>query len=114
MFRNIIATRHDGRRTHTIVYTFDVPDANFDLEAAIKSAATDYAKTEDGMELYEHNHNEINYGDFSMYVPNEFCEKHGFKKVDTELLPDIHVNFDEDLVDEDQLYSEDDDESEED
>ena len=86
---------------------------NFDLLKAVRAAATDYAKTPDGFQLYEHNVCEINWGDFNVHVPNEICEKHGFRKVDADFLPDIYVNFDEDLVDEDQVYSECNDESEE-
>ena len=112
MLRNVIAIRHDCRRIMQTTILFEVTNKDFDLRTAVAAAATDYAKTPDGLDLYENNCSEINWVDFAEHVPNEFCEKYGFRKIEGNILPDIEVNWDEDLVDESQIYA-DDDESEE-
>ena len=43
-------------------------------------------------------------------MPNEFCEKYGFKKIDSGTLSDITVDWDEHLVDDAQMVDEEDDE----
>lgn len=111
MLRNIVAVRRDGFDVKILTIIVDVPSVDFDLEAAVKAAATDYAKTPEGRSVYEHNHSEIDWYDFSWSVPNSFCEKHGFKRIETAVLDDLFVNWDENLVDEDRVYE--DDESEE-
>jgi hypothetical protein len=106
MFRNIIAFREDGRKKTIATILCEVPDKEFDLVTAAKAAATDYAKTAEGLELYERNHREINWIDFAIAVPNEFCEKYGFKKLFADMPYDIEVNWDENLVDETDSYDE--------
>jgi hypothetical protein len=112
MLRNVIAIRRDGFDVQQIAILFEVPDQDFDLKAAVVSAATDYVKTPEGRKIYEGNCSEMNWSDFAWIVPNEFCEKHGFRKVDSGVLPDIIVNWDMNLVDDSQL-SDDNNESEE-
>lgn len=112
MLRNIVAVRRDGFDVKILTIIVDVPSFDFDLKAAVEAAATDYVKTPEGRRAYEGNHSEMNWADFSWSVPNSFCEKHGFKRIETAVLEDLFVNWDEDLVDEGQVY-EDDDESEE-
>lgn len=107
MLRHIIYIREDGRRAMRGTILFEVPNKDFDLCAAVSAAATDYAKTPDGLELYENNSRELNWADFDVHVPNEFCEKYGFRKVKGNVLPNIEVNWDEDLVDESKIYDED-------
>jgi hypothetical protein len=113
MLRNIVAVRRDGFDVKILTIIVDVPSFDFDLKAAVEAAATDYVKTPEGRHVYKGNHSEMNWADFSWSVPNSFCEKHGFKRIETAVLKDLFVNWDEDLVDESQVYDEEDDESEE-
>lgn len=41
-----------------------------------------------------------------MSVPQEFCEKYGFKRIDT-IVSDIEVDWDEQLVDDSQIEDDD-------
>lgn len=98
MLQTIIAIERDGLEIRVLSIMFDVPDKDFDLLQAAKSAATDYCKTAGGKRTYEHNCSQFNWADFEMSIPNEFCEKYGFKKVES-VLADIIVDWDEHLVD---------------
>jgi len=98
MLKNIVAIERDGLDVRAMVITFDVPSKEFDIVAAVKAAATDYCMTEDGAKVYEYNCRQFNWADFEANVPNEFCEKYGFKKVDS-LLGNLEVDWDEHLVD---------------
>ena len=107
MLRNIVVIRRDGFDIKIITIIVDVPSFDFDLKAAVQAAATDYVKTPEGRRTYEGNCSEMNWADFSWSVPNSFCEKHGFKRIETAVLDDLVVNWDEDLIDESQIYDED-------
>ncbi len=98
MLRNIIAIEYDGRETRAISISFEVPDKDFDLVSAVRKAAMDFCRTEEGSRVYEFNCNCFNWADFEVSVPNSICEKYGFKKVDS-CLSDIVVSWDEHLVD---------------
>jgi len=98
MLKNIVAIEQDGLDVRVMTITFDVPSKEFDIMAAVKAAATDYCMTEDGTKVYEHNCGEFNWADFEANVSNEFCEKYGFKMVDS-TLGDLEVDWDEHLVD---------------
>ena len=98
MLQTVIALERDGLEVRAISILFDVPNKDFDLLKAAKSAATDYCKTAEGKRIYEYNCSQFNWADFEMSIPNEFCERYGFKKVDS-VLADIIVDWDEHLVD---------------
>lgn len=103
MLRTVVVIQRDGIYADVSTLMFEVPDTDFDLKAAVRKAAIDYCKTEDGKETFEDNGDEFNWVDFfNANVPNEFCEKYGFKKVDN-AATDIEVNGDENLVDRDDL-----------
>lgn len=106
MLRTIVAIERDGLDIRTLNMTFEVPNEQFDLIGAIKKAATDYCKTEMGKQVYAYNCHYFNWADFEMNVPDEFCEKHGFKRIYSNL-SDLEVNWDEDLVDETEILGED-------
>ena len=55
MLKNIIVIEHEGAETRAMSLAFDVPDPQFDIEAAVKAASTDYCKTEAGKVVYKHN-----------------------------------------------------------
>ena len=97
MLQTMIAIEHDGKETRAISLLFEVPDKDFDLKGAIYAAATEFCQTEEGRRIYDYNCSCFNWADFSVSVPNEFCEKHGFKKVDS-VLGDIVVDWDEHIV----------------
>ena len=98
MLQTINAIERDGFEVRVLSILFDVPDKDFDLLKAAKLAATEYCKTAKGKRTYEYNCSQFNWADFEMSIPNEFCEKYGFKKVDS-ALADIIVDWDEHLVD---------------
>lgn len=107
MLRTVVAIERDGFDVRVLTLQFDVPDENFNLEYWVRKAATDYCKTEDGRETYNYNCSYFNWADFDMNVPLEFCERYGFKKIDS-VLSDIIVDWDEQLVDDVEIEEEDD------
>lgn len=109
MLRTVVAIERDGLDLRVLTLQFDVPSKEFDLKDAVCKAATDYCKTTDGKRTYDYNCSFFNWGDFAMSVPQEFCEKYGFKRVDS-VVSDIEVDWGEQLVDDAQIREEDDDE----
>lgn len=103
MLRTITAFEQDGFNRRILVLVFDVPNEAFDLEAAVRAASVEYCRTEEGKDTYEGNCHCFNWADFDMYVPDEICEKHGFKKVRTESAEEF-VNWDEQLVQDEDVY----------
>lgn len=102
MLRTVVAIERDGWDLRILTLQFDVPNAKFDLKGAVCKAATDYCKTKDGRKIYDYNCSYFNWADFATNVPQEFCEKYGFKKIDP-IVSDIEVDWDEQLVDDSQI-----------
>lgn len=98
MIKSILAVSQDDGNAQCVLFQFDVPDAKFDLLSAVKKAANEYCRTDDGRDRYEYNSKSFNWGDFMIYVPNDICKKYGFTKIDDTENDEI-VNFDEALVD---------------
>ena len=98
MLRTIVAIERDGMDVRVLALNFEVPNADFDLKAAVKAACTEYCNTEAGRRTYAYNCNSFNWADFAMSVPAEICEKHGFKLVQSGVA-DEDVDWDEELVD---------------
>lgn len=109
MLRTVVAIGRDGLDFRVLTLQFDVPSKEFDLKDAVCKAATDYCKTPDGKRTYDYNCSFFNWADFAMSVPQDFCEKYGFKRVDS-VVSDIEVDWDEQLVDDTQIREGDDDE----
>lgn len=107
MLQTVVAIERDGLDVRTLTLLFEVPDEHFYLEYWVRKAATDYVKTEEGRRVYSYNCHWFNWADFAMSVPNSFCEKYGFRMVDT-ALSDITVDWDEQLVDDSQIEDDDD------
>ena len=107
MIRTIVAIERDGFDINTLTMQFEVPSNNFDLISAVKHAAEDYCKTEEGRQTYDDNCYNFNWADFAMYVPSSFCEKYGFKMLD-DVVNDVVVDWDEQLVDIDEEDEEED------
>ena len=95
---SVAAIERDGLDIHVQTILFEVPNENFNLEYWVRKAAADYCRTEEGRSLYEYNCGYFNWGDFAAAVPNSFCEKYGFRKIEEGVLSDITVDFDELLV----------------
>ena len=98
MLRNVIAIEHSDFKERVLSILFDVPNEEFDLIGAAKAAAAEYCKTKDGLKTYFRNGEYFDWADFELAVPNEICERHGFKRVDGSL-SDIVVDLEELLVD---------------
>lgn len=103
MVKTIIAIEQDGFDVRVLCLNFEVPNKDFDLKAAVEAACVEYCQTEEGRNTYEGNCNNFNWADFDVHVPDEICEKHGFKKINAEISDEI-VNLDEQLVDEDEVF----------
>lgn len=100
----ILATEQDGFTTRSFCFKLEAEE-NVDVLEAIKKSCDEYCKTEDGKETYIGNCNCFNYGDFDAYVPNSICEKYGIRKINSDLVQ-LYVNFDEQLVDESEIFKE--------
>lgn len=104
MLATIVATDKDGLDVRTLTITLDVFNNDIDVEKAVIDACTEYCKTEEGRWTYcECNCFNFNWGDFTTYVPNEICEKHGFKIIDTAQVEELCFDFNQQLVDEDDV-----------
>lgn len=95
----ITATEHDGLNTQTLVITLDVFKEDIDVMKACRAAANEFIQTKDGREVYRYNSECFNWGDFNECVPNDICEKYGFRKIDYDVA-NTDVIWDEQLIDE--------------
>ena len=104
----INAVDRDGLNVDITTMVFSIPYEDFDLERAIRDAAVEFCHTKEGLDMYEHNCGEFNYGDF-LNVPAEICTRYGF-----ELMSFTHgvsevVDFNTTLVFSDDVYDADED-----
>ena len=98
MIRTIVVIEQDGLYVSTTTLLFDVPNGSFDLIVAARMAAADFCKTAQGRKLLDATNSRFNWGDFYAHVPQEYCEKYGFRKIET-VLTNFDVDMDEQLVD---------------
>lgn len=103
MLKNIIVIEHEGAETRAMSLAFDVPDPQFDIEAAVKAASTDYCKTEAGKVVYKHNCRCFNWADFEGNIPDYICEKYGFKLVRGECAEAVIVDWNEQLTNDSEI-----------
>lgn len=105
--QTILAIEHDGMNIRAICIHLTILSDNpdFNIEAAVINACTEYMQTPDGRKTYEHNCGCFNWADFASDVPNEICRRHGFEKADQELA-DKEVDWDQHLVDDSRLEEE--------
>lgn len=93
----VSAIDQDGLNVNA--YSFDfLTKKGVDIKKAVRDAARDYCKTEEGLRVYIGNCHCFNWGDFDIYVDNDFCKPYGFVKVSSTC--QIDVNFNEELVSE--------------
>lgn len=99
----ITSISQDGLDSHTSVFVFTVHDDSINLIEKIKEAAAAYINTDIGLQEYQHNCKNFNWGDFFTAIPNSFLLPYGFEK-DTSDAVEHTVNFDEQLAGEDDLH----------
>lgn len=95
----ITAIERDDSSIRILTMTFHV-NQDVDIVRAVKDACNEFIQTELGRSLYAYNCYCFNWGDFWDNVPNEICEKHGFKKIDSRI-SDFGVDWNEQLVSDD-------------
>ena len=95
----ITAVEREGFSVRMLTMTFRV-NQDVDIVNAVKDASKEFIQTELGRSLYAYNCYYFNWADFWSNVPNEICEKHGFSKIDSGI-SDFEVDWDEQLVDDD-------------
>lgn len=104
MLKTIVARDVDGLDVYVLTITLDVEDG-IDIKQAVMDACKEYCFTEEGRTTYDRcNCRCFNWADFDMYVPNDICEKHGFRKIDVRTT--LEFNLNEQLVDEDDIFPE--------
>lgn len=95
--RVVVAKYRDEGKYKALGIVMQLDDPRTDPIDAIRSASTDFARTEDGRRVVERNGGDFNYGDFVDEVPEETCLAHGFVVLDT-FVTDLVVDHDERLV----------------
>ena len=93
VIRTLTAVERDGLDLRLLTVCFEIPERNFDLLSAIKLAVRDYLQTEDGKKTAEYNSGYFNLADVVSSLPREFCEKHGFRIMDS-ALTDEDIDWD--------------------
>lgn len=72
---------------------FEVPNEQFDLETALECAVSDFAESDEGKKLIkESGTGTFGLMDVDMYLPNSFCEAHGFRKLETLFIDDVLIS----------------------
>lgn len=104
-FRTIISYAQDEDDISSFAMHFEVPSADFDLVNAIIAASVEYCQTEEGRKIYLGNAHSFTFEDFSIYVPQEICEKHGFRIVRDNSEKEITIDGRMTLVDESDILS---------
>ena len=104
MLKIIVATEADGLDITNLVMVLDVDSKDINIEQAVLNACKEYCLTDEGKRTFEGNCNCFNWGDFDTYVPNEICQRHGFRKVESNVAEEF--NFDQQLVDEYEIFPE--------
>lgn len=106
----IVATSQEGIvSTCVINYMVDndrLPSMD-DVKDAIHKAVRDYCRTKEGKEIYEGNRNSFNWGDLIICVPSSILEAHGLYQVEDNPCDVMEVDFDEQLVEESEIFPED-------
>lgn len=69
-----------------------------DIRNAIQKASTAYCITPEGRTLYENNQHRFSYRDFDKYVSNDICERYEIKKVVPEIKYEKPIEFDRQLI----------------
>lgn len=97
LLESIKAVERDGLSVRIHSMTFEILKPEIKLKDAIMGASTEYCNTKDGRKVYYHNCGAFNWTDFWDNVPNEICEKYGFRK-QGDIISTENVDCDESLV----------------
>jgi len=97
MLHTIAAIIHDPKYPSASIITLESTSDDLDIIKAVKDACNEHCRTEGGKRDLEATCGDFNWGDFITYVPNEICERHGFRYVNT--VDTITVDHDELLID---------------
>lgn len=79
MLKTIVLYEKDASMPR--VLQFKVPSEGFDLQKAVRDAALEYAATKEGREAFG-GCDGLGLATFMEKVPDFFCRKHGFEKLD--------------------------------
>lgn len=93
----VVAIERDGLSVRTLTIFLQILQPGIDVVQAVKNACTEYVQTPEGANVYSYNCGSFNWADFVSNVPNEICEKYGFRRID-DSISEIEVNWDEHLV----------------
>lgn len=77
----ITSISQDGLDSHTSVFVFTVHDDSINLIEKIKEAAAAYINTDIGLQEYQHNCKNFNWGDFLQQFRTVFFFPMGLKKI---------------------------------
>lgn len=100
-----------GNSTTTFDITVDSSWSEGQVMSALHDIAKEYCLTQDGRKTYESNCNCFNIGDLTLYVPTEIFVKHGISpKFRTNPTDAISIDFNEQLVEESDIFPEEEDE----
>lgn len=111
LIKNITVTAievDDELNVRTLTFICEVPDNNFDLISAMKAAAKDFCLSETGKKVYSSmlNCHCFNWGDFDIYVTEEYQRKYGFRVINTGVSEETR-DYNEQLVSESDIFPED-------
>ena len=99
-----------GNSTTAFDITVDSSWSEDQIMAALRDIAKEYCLTEDGKSAYDGNCCNFNIGDLTLYVPTEMFVKHGiFPKFRTNPTDAISIDFNEQLVEESDIFPEEED-----
>lgn len=99
-----------GNCTTAFDITVDSSWSEEQVMSALHDIAKEYCLTQDGRKTYESNCNCFNIGDLTLYVPTEMFVKHGiFPKFRTNPTDAISIDFNEQLVEESDIFPEEED-----
>ena len=75
---------YDGHHidiTSVLLESDETPEGEFDIDVAISKAINEYVRTDKGFHILAENGGTLNLDIFNDCVPNEICEKYGFRKI---------------------------------
>ena len=99
-----------GNSTTAFDITVDSSWSEEQVMSALHDIAKEYCLTQDGRKTYESNCNCFNIGELTLYVPTEMFVKHGiFPKFRTNPTDAISIDFNEQLVEESDIFPEEED-----
>lgn len=82
--------------TGTKTLVLEKLDPKIDIYKAIREATYEYLLTNEGFQIWQKKKHQFSYANFKRYVPNEICEKHGFRKLEstkTDKASNLAANF---------------------